>query len=210
MDDDEQTLAYAQADFSAPHQQFIEHLKEKFPTLSGTVVDLGCGPADISIRCARNFVGSRVIGIDGSASMLKLANSAIRAHGLQGLIQLQCLRLPCPLAIQADGIISNSLLHHLHQPEVLWQSIHAMAKPNCKIFIMDLMRPDHEATARDLVQTYAANEADILQRDFYFSLLAAFQPDEIRQQLVQAKLPLKVEVISDRHLIIYGEFSSNN
>lgn len=204
MDELEQAKAYAQANFSTPHQNFVDLLKLKMNTIKGLVVDLGCGPGDIAIRCARNFVGTRIIGIDGAEPMLRLAQDAINRHGLAGLIQLRQHVLPCPLGLTADAIISNSLLHHLHEPNVLWQTIKALAKPQCKIFIMDLMRPESSQQAKDLVQTYAANEADVLQHDFYHSLLAAFRPAEIRQQLQEFDLTLKIEPVSDRHLIIYG------
>ena len=40
-------------------------------------------------------------------------------------------------------IFSNSLLHHLHEPMVLWNAI-KNAKGCPAIFVMDLMRPESE------------------------------------------------------------------
>jgi hypothetical protein len=70
---------------------------------------------------------------------------------------------------------------------------------------MDLIRPGTAGEARRLVETYSPDEPDILKRDFYNSLLAAFEIDEVKQQLKEAGLGgLKVSRVSDRHLIVYG------
>ncbi len=45
----------------------------------------------------------------------------------------------------------------------------------------------------------------MLQKDFLNSLLAAYRPDEVRKQLAQQGLgQLRIEVVSDRHFIVYG------
>ena len=78
---------------------------------------------------------------------------------------------------------------------------------------LDLQRREAEisdreravATAQALVAQYAANEPEVLCRDFYNSLLAAFELDEVRQQLELAGLPrLEVRAVSDRHLLVSG------
>ncbi|MCG6936128.1 MAG: class I SAM-dependent methyltransferase, partial [Proteobacteria bacterium] len=64
MDEDAQARAYASANFEAPHSQFIELFRETFPDLSpaGMVLDLGCGPADITLRFAQAFPACRLQG----------------------------------------------------------------------------------------------------------------------------------------------------
>ena len=59
--------------------------------------------------------------------------------------------------------------------------------------------------AEQLVKTYASGEANILQQDFFNSLLAAYHPDEVRLQLQQQGIDqLEIEVVSDRHFIVSG------
>jgi hypothetical protein len=71
--------------------------------------------------------------------------------------------------------------------------------------VADLRRPQTTAVARRMVDTYAAGEPDILRRDFYHSLCAAFEPREVEAQLEAAGLSeLAVAVISDRHLVVHG------
>ena len=70
------------------------------------------------------------------------------------------------------------------------------SSPGTKIFIADLYRPDSQEDAQRIVNDNAASEPEILQRDFYNSLLAAFELTEIKEQLVDADLnELKVKTI---------------
>jgi hypothetical protein len=67
------------------------------------------------------------------------------------------------------------------------------------------MRPASEAAAQALVDTYATAEPEVLRRDFFNSLLAAFEPGEVREQLQEAGLGhFSVEEASDRHLVVRG------
>ena len=112
------------------------------------------------------------------------------------------IEVPCQ---HYDAVISNSLLHHLADPQVLWQTINTLARPQAPIFVMDLMRPPDVTYARDMVHQYAGREPSILRTDFYNSLLAAYHPAEVGTQLKAAGLAhLTIEAVSDRHLIIYG------
>jgi len=73
---------------------------------------------------------------------------------------------------------------------------------------MDLLRPDNPETVANLVDIYADNEPKILRQDFYNSLCAAFTPVEVQEQLVTARLDqFKIEIISDRHMMVYGTFN---
>jgi ubiquinone/menaquinone biosynthesis C-methylase UbiE len=206
MEDPEQVKAYAEADFSVPHQQFINRIQDFInePNFNGVALDLGCGPGDISMRFARAFPFSRIDAIDGSRAMLDYAESFTLPIGNR--IRLIHGRLPFVILPERfyEIIFSNSLLHHLPDPQILWQTIKRVAKSGTRIAVMDLLRPASHEAATALVETYAANEPDILQRDFYYSLLAAFTLEEIRDQLKKADLALKIEQISDRHVFIKG------
>jgi ubiquinone/menaquinone biosynthesis C-methylase UbiE len=213
MNEVSQACAYAEADFAEPHNRCIELLRNSLPDLPdvGLALDLGCGPGDIAIRFARAFLGWKVDGIDGAAAMLSYGDAAVQQAGFSDRIRLSEAYLPEGDAPHSayDLVFSNSLLHHLTDPHILWQSIHRWSKPGTWIFIMDLMRPDTAAIASEFVNQYAANEPEILRRDFYNSLLAAYSITEIQTQLQQAQLAhLSVKSVSDRHFIIWGRYDS--
>ena len=82
MDDEQQSVAYAQADFSTSNQFFVDSLVRDFPTHLRDVVDIGCGPADVVIRLAKAAPDATITAIDGSAPMIALGRAAARAAGV--------------------------------------------------------------------------------------------------------------------------------
>ncbi len=213
MDEEDQARAYAEADFSEPHDHFVSLFQAVFPddSLAGTVLDLGCGSADVTIRFARAFPNCRIDGVDGAEAMLGFGRKAVRSAGLEHRVRLirgylPGARLPLP---SYDAVISNSLLHHLAGPMVLWKHVQRFGKSGAPVFIMDLLRPEDEERLNELVQQYAADAPEVLRRDFSNSLRAAYRPDEIREQLKTAGLDsFAVTVVSDRHLVVSGRLSS--
>jgi ubiquinone/menaquinone biosynthesis C-methylase UbiE len=208
MDEDAQARAYASANFEAPHSQFIELFRETFPDLSpaGMVLDLGCGPADITLRFAQAFPACRLQGVDGARAMLNYGQHAVESAGLDSRVSLIHAHLPTPTLPRNDYdvVISNSLLHHLADPMVLWQAIRQFTCAGAPVFVMDLMRPVSQAEARQFQQRYAADEPAILQQDFFHSLCAAYTPAEVERQLELAQLDFEINVVSDRHFVVAG------
>lgn len=209
MDSEAQTRAYAEADFNESNSLFTEKFHEYFRDVSpsGSMADLGCGPGDISIRMARQYPGWSVTGLDAGPNMLKLARERLAEERLEERVAFRQSYLPDSSlpATAFDAVISNSLLHHLPRPQVLWQSIMNLARPGAAILIMDLMRPDSEEEAQRLVEAYSAEAPAVLQEDFFNSLLASYTPSEVSEQLAAAGLgTLKVEIPSDRHWIVHG------
>ena len=208
MEGPDQALAYAQADFSEPHNRFIELFKSRFGSkLNGPVLDLGCGPGDICRRFARAFPACQVHGVDGSTAMLKLARASDNSTPYAARIHYQLAYLPDGRLPRQHyhALISNSLLHHLQDPLVLWQSILQCGKPGAPVFVMDLLRPDSLSVAEHLVEEYATGEPEILKNDFRNSLLAAYRPSEVTAQTCRLGLDhLEIEIVSDRHFIVFG------
>jgi SAM-dependent methyltransferase len=210
MDEAGQAAAYAGADFEQPHQEFIAQFRAAFPAWDGRgrVLDLGCGPGDIAIRFARAFPECRVDGVDGAEAMLACGRKRLagaEAADVAVRVTLHRARLPSdPAPADAyDAVISNSLLHHLHDPMVIWSCIRRYARPDAPWFVKDLRRPDSVEAARALADRYAAGEPAVLQRDFFHSLCAAFTADEVVAQVAAAGLVGRVESIGDRHLVVF-------
>jgi len=211
MEAAEQARAYAEADFESAHSTYPKLFGKLFPRRPkrALVLDLGCGPCDVTIRFARANPGYHFHAVDGSAAMLKYGREAVACHaGLGGRITLIKGFIPGARIPRRsyDVILSSSFLHHLHDPMVLWRTVREYSRPGTIVFVPDLRRPSSPATARAIADKYSGGEPEILRRDFLNSLLAAFTPAEVRRQLQEAGLVgLPVKTISDRHLLVCGQ-----
>ena len=206
MDGRAEAEAYAAADFSDSNKWYVEQFIARYPAHRASLVDLGCGPADVPLRLARAVHDAHITAVDGSAEMLRLARAAVRAGELDSRIRLEHGRLP-GLALPErsfDAVLSKDMLHHLADPQALWSEARRLARPGGAVFVMDLIRPESTREARAIVERVASREHPILKEDFYNSLCAAFTPDEVRAQLEVLSLGLLVEQVSDRHMLVSG------
>ncbi len=207
MEDEAQVLAYAAADFEEVNQGFLDRFREYFPEFTeGHILDLGCGPGDIPVRLARALPSCRITGVDASEPMIGLAGVAVKQAGLADRISFRCERFQGVSLIEpVDAVVSNSLLHHVPNPLQFWYRLRQLVKPGSPVLVMDLLRPDSPEEAQAIVDRNAAKEPEILRRDFYNSLLAAFTEDEVAAQLAEMNLSrLIVDVVDDRHWVVSG------
>ncbi len=210
MTDRCQVEAYAAADFSCGDRHTValaKALLERWPKPEDvlTVVDFGCGPGNITLLLAEWLPKARVIGIDGSEEMLKEARRRASAQGLT--VEFRCLPLQNgnPDQLSADLIVSNSLLHHLHDPSVLWSATQAFASPGCRVLHRDLRRPIDASAIDRLQELHLSDAPAVLVHDFRASLAAAFELEEVRSQLRRAGLNgLSVQEEEDRYLVVSG------
>jgi SAM-dependent methyltransferase len=96
------------------------------------------------------------------------------------------------------------MLHHLPDPHALWSEVRRLARPGGAVYVMDLVRPDSPLAAKEIVERVTPHESPVLKEDFYNSLCAAFTPEEVRNQLRSAELPLSVVLATERHMVIKG------
>jgi ubiquinone/menaquinone biosynthesis C-methylase UbiE len=206
MDGEAEVAAYVQANFADSNQWCVNHFMSTYPDHLKRLVDLGCGPADIAIRLTRKSPGVHIVAVDGSATMLRFARESVDAAQLSHRIQLHAGRLP-GLHLderQFDALLSKDMLHHLPDPRCLWAEIRRLGRHGAAVHVMDLIRPNSQEEALDIVESVSADEHPILKRDFFNSLCAAFTIAEVRAQLSAAGLPLVVEQATSRHMIIHG------
>jgi len=154
MNAPDQVIAYSDADFSSGDHSVIERLsqlmEQALPVLpeAALILDLGCGPGNISERLAVRWPLSNVIGLDGASSMIEMANQRLSdvCPAIKNLSYLlvdlsQCCLGDIPQINGASVIVSNSLLHHLHNPQMLWTSVKQLAEPNALICIVIFVVP---------------------------------------------------------------------
>jgi ubiquinone/menaquinone biosynthesis C-methylase UbiE len=206
MDGEAEAAAYARADFSDSNQAYVADVVRSFPAHLAQVVDLGCGPGDIAIRLHRAVPRARITAVDGSRPMLAIARRALHAAG--ATVKVSFLEGRLPGVALPDGsfdlVLSKDMLHHLPDPQVLWNEIRRLGRPGAAVCVMDLCRPPTPAAAHEIVERVSAAEHPLLKTDFYNSLCAAFTSDEVRAQLAVAKLPLAVSQLTERHLCVKG------
>lgn len=207
MDSPAQVQAYAAADFAESNRMFADRLVAALADRPpGRLIDLGCGPGDILIRLAKALPDWALTGLDAGENMLAAAHRAVTAAGLGERIGLRHARLPETGLGTAkfDCLASNSLLHHLPEPGVLWQVVRELGAPGAWVQVMDLDRPQTAADCDALLARHAAGEPDVLREDFRNSLIAAWRAEEVRDQLDRAGLALDCQRISDRHWLVAG------
>ena len=201
MDTREEAEAYDTMDHSAVNTAFVERMVE-LGAREGHFLDLGTGPAQIPIFLAQRCLKVRVTGIDLSVNMLTLGEQHVAEAGLVDRITLECVdakALPYP-AQSFDGVISNSIIHHLPDPMAAFREISRVIRPDGLILIRDLMRPDTPEAAQALVDRYAADDTSYQKKLFYDSFLAALTIPEIEAMLAETNLTDAIVVqSSDRH-----------
>ena len=218
MQDKEQVKAYSEADFSLSDGSMINELERYISSFGislgqeSLIIDFGCGPGNITERLALSWPSSRVIGIDGSLEMLKAAEKRKdnlklkKQFGEVSYLHHQLSFLEESNFLDpADVLVSNSFLHHIHDPSQFWNVIKNLGKEGCLVFNRDLRRPSTNEEALLLVNKYQPDAPTILIKDYLASLHAAFTVNEVQEQIKEAGLyQLKVFEVGDRYLDVVG------
>lgn len=210
MEDPQQARAYADTDFSRSDRAMLERLLDHHGAdLPEPIIDLGCGPGNITFLLAERCPTATVLGVDGSAAMLAIAEQRRLTAGDPGArVRFLRERLPCAsLAGRRFGtLVSNSLLHHLHDPLLLWRTVQERAAPGAVVFMQDLRRPADEAELERHLRRHGASLLPLVRSDYGHSLRAAFTCEEVVAQLAQVGLDagLVVQAIDDQYLCVQG------
>jgi ubiquinone/menaquinone biosynthesis C-methylase UbiE len=202
MDTPEEARAYDLMDHTEVNRVFVDDLLAFAGGCSGEALDVGAGTGQIPVELCRRSEAFRVLAIDLSASMLDRARAKIEVAGLTGRIRTDLVdakRLP-----YADGrfaaVISNSIVHHIPQPQSVVSEAWRVLAPGGAAFFRDLLRPDDERQLAHLVDAYAAGATDHQRQLFRDSLRAALRLEEVRALVAALGLPQEcVQQTSDRH-----------
>ncbi len=211
-----QVRAYADADFSRSDSMVVKslekYLKKVGRTLNETdlIFDMACGPGNIAERIAKNWPFVNVVGIDGSKEMLNEAKNKLSASLTKNL-SYQLIEINSIVTgeiyfpFKADVLVSNSALHHFHDPSRFWGALKKLGKTKCIHIHRDLIRPTSLEKAFELKEKHLSNSPEILKKDFYASLKASFTVDEVTQQLIDSGLSqLEVFQVDELYFEIIG------
>lgn len=211
MDSAEEADDYNRMDHSHVNRVFVDDLLialdkgEKRNEIPLRIFDAGTGTALIPMELVRRGIQARVLASDLAESMLVVARQNVQAAGLGSSIELalrDCKQLP-DLNASYDCVMSNSIIHHIPEPQSVLMELWRILKPGGLLFIRDLMRPDDVEALNHLVNTYAGDANEHQQRMFRESLHAALTVSEVQQLVTRLGLPADaVTATSDRHWTI--------
>ena len=178
------------------------------------IVDLGCGPGNISQKLAIKWPNTEVVGIDGSKEMILRAeyNKEISSNKKK----LKNLRYICSdikdiksinfsINKEISLLVSNSLIHHITHLEDFFNTIKRLSNNMTVNFHKDLKRPFNEKTALELKAQCSTKYNAILTNDYYASLKASYTFKELKNFTLENDLSsLEVFEDGDKYLIVYG------
>ena len=196
---------YYSINLEQTNHRFVNELISAGP-VGPRVIDLGCGPCGIAIELCTQKNDLEVLAIDLEVAMLEIAKREIDIAGLLEEITLHHADASVMEDYESetvDTIISNSLFHHLAEPESCLAAAHRLVKPNGRVFIRDLFRPESESEIESLLKIHVDGESDATKQLFRQSFLAALTLDEIREISGGFGIPAEhVQMTSDRHWTI--------
>ena len=216
----EQVISYDEADFSEGEVKLINqinyYLLRKNISLgeNDLIVDLGCGPGNISEKLAIKWPNTEVVGIDGSKEMILRAEHNKEISNNQK--NLKNLRYVCAdikdikstnflLKKKISLLVSNSLIHHITHLEDFFNTIRNLSSNITVNFHKDLKRPLNEKSALELKAQCSKKYNEILTNDYYASLRASYTLKELKNfTLVNDLSSLEVFEDGDKYLIVYG------
>ncbi len=202
MESVSEAWAYDTMDHGEVNRQFVDDLLAAGP-ISGEVLDLGTGTAQIPIELCRRHVPDVVVrGVDLSENMLEVARANVFMSNLQTKIFLELAdskKLPF-----YDGrfavVMSNSIVHHVPEPEHVVREAIRVVRPGGLLFFRDLLRPRDEAALGELVDRYAPGANEPQRELLAASFRAALTLEEVRDLIAQFGFDRQtVQQTSDRH-----------
>ncbi len=206
MDTEQEAIDYDAMDHSEVNRIFVDDLLAAGFN-GGDVLDVGTGTALIPIELAKRLDeleidDCRIMAIDAATHMLDTAQYNLAINEIYDKIQLAHEDAKATSFEDAmfDVVISNSIIHHIPEPEACIAEMVRVCKPGGLIFVRDLMRPESDEQVRHIVQTYAGNENEHSQKMFDDSLRAALTAEEMQSAVSQFGFPTAtVQATSDRH-----------
>ena len=219
MEKKEQVISYDEADFSEGEfnliNQINHYLLKRNISLGekDLIVDLGCGPGNISEKLAIKWPNTTVVGIDGSKEMILRAEYN---NSIYNQKKLKNLRYICSdikdiksnnflLKKNISLLVSNSLIHHITNLEDFFNTIRSLSSNITVNFHKDLKRPLDEKSALELKAQCSTKYNEILTNDYYASLRASYTFKELKSFTLENDLSsLDVFEEGDNYLIVYG------
>ncbi len=119
---------------------------------SGRVLDIGTGSGNLPIEIAKRAPNSKIIGIDLSKTLIKIARNMAKREGVDNNVIFE-VGSAYDLKFEDsyfDMVISSMTIHHLKYPAKAFNEIYRVLKPDKEAWIYDLIR---DASLKEAKQT---------------------------------------------------------
>tara|TARA_Y100000589_G_scaffold8500_1_gene7235 strand:+ start:3032 stop:3727 length:696 start_codon:yes stop_codon:yes gene_type:complete len=216
----EQVSSYSMADFSEGEENLMDFIckyverEEISFTDQDLIIDLGCGPGNITERLSKRWPHANVLGIDGSKEMILKAISKkkmqVNKYSFRNLeyvcSDIKNFHLNYSLNFyKLRLIVSNSLIHHITHIDEFFDVITNLSSQDTINIHKDLVRPIDEKSAQQLKFDCQKKYNETLTKDYYASLKASYRTSELKQIILKKKFK-NLDVIEDgeKYLIVYG------
>jgi len=157
----------------------------------GTLVDVGCGPGYLVAEISRVFPALRVVGVDGSQTMIETAAQNLACQDLLERVEFRVgdvKQLPFEDG-SVDFVVSTLSMHHWSDPRQAFSEIQRILKPGGQFLVFDVRRDVRRAFywLVRFVQSIVAPPPIRSIGEPTGSFLAAYTPSEVKDMLRHAR-----------------------
>jgi ubiquinone/menaquinone biosynthesis C-methylase UbiE len=122
--------------FRSAQDRLATMVDEFLPEDARMVIDVGSGPGSLSIGIARRRPGLRVLGVDLSGTMDRIARKNAGALSNHEFRQENAAQLSAQDG-SADLIVSSEAMHHWRQPVAVLDEFHRVLRSGGRAWIFD-------------------------------------------------------------------------
>jgi trans-aconitate 2-methyltransferase len=118
---------------AAPQEAWAKDVLARLPLGGGeTVLDAGCGSGRVTRLLADRLPDGRVIGVDGSESMIAEAREALASYGDRvSFVHSDLLALSLPGLV--DAVFSNAVFHWIFDHDTLFLRLREALRPGGRL-----------------------------------------------------------------------------
>ena len=122
--------------FRSAQDRLATMVDEFLPEDARMVIDIGSGPGSLSIGIARRRPGLRVLGVDLSGTMVRIARNNAGALSNLEFRQENAAELSAEDG-SADMVVSSVAMHHWRKPVQVLDEFHRVLRPGGTACIFD-------------------------------------------------------------------------
>jgi ubiquinone/menaquinone biosynthesis C-methylase UbiE len=122
--------------FRSAQDRLATMVDEFLPQDARLLLDVGSGPGSLSIGIARRRPGLRVVGVDLSGTMVRIARKNAGALSNLEFRQEHAARLSAEDG-SVDMIVSSESMHHWRKPVAVLDEFHRVLRPGGRAWIFD-------------------------------------------------------------------------